>query len=586
MDSYLLSLLIFIPLAVALILLLLPARYVQVFKWMTLLATLLQLGVAIFVYINFEKRPEQIAQDSEETTSQLIQAQLSEKVEWIQIDMGSLGTLSIDYNLGVDGLSISMVLLSVLVLTIGAISSWKIHSNVKGYFLLYLLLSSSVVGCFVALDFFLFYLFFEFMLLPMYFLIGMWGGPRREYAAIKFFLYTLLGSIFILIAIIGLYVSVIDPLETAVSLGLASNVDAVTPQLIEQVQNMLAEGQIASQYMVRTFSMIAMTDAGNFIPGTILSLLSQSTLLGVSVRLWAFLALLIGFAIKLPAVPLHTWLPDAHVEAPTPISVVLAGILLKIGAYGILRTAYSIFPEGAVYYAWWIGLFGLIAIIYGGMNALAQKDVKKLIAYSSVSHMGFVLLGLASITVEGISGSIYQMFSHGLISSMLFLIAGVLYDRTHDRMIAHYGGLTARMPYFTGLVVIAFFASLGLPGFSGFVAEVLVFLGAFNSATLNELLPRWMPILATFGLILGAAYYLWTLQRMFFGTYYVRDSSWTPKLKDLNAREYIMLVPLALAIIAFGIFPQILIDMIDVTVSKFVYYVNTTGQENLQLILR
>ncbi|WPP53127.1 complex I subunit 4 family protein [Catalinimonas niigatensis] len=584
MNSYLLSLLIFIPLAVALILLLLPARFVQVFKWMTLLATLLQLGVAIFVYANFETAP--IASEDNAAVSKLIHAQLSEEVDWIQIDMGSLGTLSIDYHLGVDGLSISMLLLAVFVLTIGAISSWTIRQHVKGYFLLYLLLCSSVVGCFIALDFFLFYLFFEFMLLPMYFLIGMWGGPKREYAAIKFFLYTLLGSIFILIAIIGLYVSVIDPVETAISLGLASSTETVTPQLIEQIQNMLAQGQIASENMVRSFSMIAMTDAKNFIPGTVLSLLSQSTLLGVSIRLWAFLALLIGFAIKLPAVPLHTWLPDAHVEAPTPISVILAGILLKIGAYGILRTAYSIFPEGAVYYAWWIGLFGLIAIIYGGMNALAMKDLKKLIAYSSVSHMGFVLLGLASLTVEGISGSIYQMFSHGLISSMLFLIAGVLYDRTHDRMIAHYGGLTTRMPYFTGLVVIAFFASLGLPGFSGFVAELLVFLGAFNSATLNELLPRWMPIAATFGLILAAAYYLWTLQRMFFGTYYVRDTSWTSKLNDLNIREYIMLVPLAVAVIAFGVFPQVLIDMIDTTVSNFVYYVNTTGQENLQLIFR
>jgi NADH-quinone oxidoreductase subunit M len=585
MDSYLLSLLIFIPLAVAFVLLLLPARFVQVFKWMTLMATLLQLGVAFFVYIKFEQKPAQVT--TEETIApQLIQAQLSEEVDWIQIEMGSLGTLSVDYHLGVDGLSISMVLLAVFVLTIGSISSWTIHQHVKGYFLLYLLLCSSVVGCFIALDFFLFYLFFEFMLLPMYFLIGMWGGPRREYAAIKFFIHTLLGSIFILIAIIGLYVSVIDPIETAMSLGLAATAEAVTPQLIEQVQNMLAEGQIASEHMVRTFSMIAMTDAGNFIPGTILSLLSQFTLLGISVRLWAFLALLIGFAIKLPAVPLHTWLPDAHVEAPTPISVILAGILLKIGAYGILRTAYSIFPEGAVHYAWWIALFGLIAIIYGGMNALAMKDLKKLIAYSSVSHMGFVLLGLASLTVEGISGSIYQMFSHGLISSMLFLIAGVLYDRTRDRMIAHYGGLTNRMPYFTGLVVIAFFASLGLPGFSGFVAEVLVFLGAFNSATLNELLPRWMPILATLGLILGAAYYLWTLQRMFFGTYYVRNTDWTAKLKDLDVREYIMLVPLAITVVVFGIFPQLLIDMIDTTVSTFVYYVNTTGQENLQLIFR
>lgn len=583
MENYLLSLLIFIPLAAALLLLFVPAKYHLVFKIITLLATLLQLGVAGWTYTRFDS---QIIYSEKTEASGMVPMQLTEEADWIQLNLGGLGQMSVDYLLGVDGLSISLVLLAALIMTVGALSSWTIRHNCKGYFLLYLLLSASVVGCFVALDFFLFYLFFEFMLLPMYFLIGMWGGPRREYASIKFFLYTLLGSIFILIVMITLYISVIDPVETALRLGLASEAADVTPEVIRQVQQMLRDGLIPGENMVRTFSMLAMTDSGNFIPGSVLEVLSQVRLMGVSARLLSFLGLLIGFAIKLPAVPLHTWLPDAHVEAPTPISVILAGILLKIGGYGIMRTAYSIFPEGAIYYAWWIGLFGVIAIIYGAMNALAMKDLKKLIAYSSVSHMGFVLLGLASLTSEGVSGSLFQMFSHGLISSMLFLVAGVIYDRTHDRMIAHYGGLTARMPYFTGLVVIAFFASLGLPGFSGFVAEVMVFLGAFNSATLNELLPRWMPIVATLGLILAAGYYLWTLQRMFFGTFYVRNTEWTAKLKDLSIREYLMLVPLALATLAFGIYPQAFIGMVDSTVSHFVYYVNTSGQQNLDLIFR
>ena len=585
MENHLLSLLLIVPLVAAFLLLFLPAKQHKVFKITTLLAVALQFGVALWAYSLYDKNPDEEGAVAD-SKPHLAQPQLAEEVDWIQLELGSLGQLSIDYSLGVDGLSMSLVLLATFVMLIGAISSWTIQLHIKGYFLLYLLLSTSVVGCFVALDFFLFYLFFEFMLLPMYFLIGMWGGPRREYASIKFFLYTLLGSIFILVAMISLYISVIDPVETAVLVGLADQPSMVTPEIVQQVQGMLQDGSLLPENMVRTFSMTAMTDSANFIPDTILSVLNQAKIANVPARLLAFLALLLGFAIKLPAVPLHTWLPDAHVEAPTPVSVVLAGVLLKIGGYGILRTAYSIFPEGAIYYAWWIALFGVIAIIYGAMNALAMKDLKKLIAYSSVSHMGFVLLGFASITSEGVTGSLFQMFSHGIISSMLFLIAGVIYDRTHDRMIAHYGGLTSRMPYFTAIVVLAFFASLGLPGFSGFVAEIMVFLGAFNSATLNQLLPRWMPIVATLGLILAAGYYLWTLQRMFFGAYYVRDTAWTTKLTDLNFREYLMLVPLAVATFVFGIYPQLFIDMVDSTVSSFVYFVDTTGQVNLKLILR
>lgn len=577
MQNHLLSFIIFTPLAAALLLLFVPGKYRLIFKITAIAATALQMLLAVFVFEAF---------DGAETGSVGVPTglQLIEKADWIDLSLGAFGKLSIDYFLAVDGLSVTLVWLATLVMLIGAVSSWRIQKNVKGYFLLYLLLCASIAGCFVALDFFLFYLFFEFMLLPMYFLIGMWGGPRREYAAIKFFLYTLAGSIFILIVMIGLYASVIDPVETGINAGIITDTATVTAEQIGQVQEGIKEKTIAGEQMVRTFNMIAMTDRGNYIPGTILDVNSGFSILGLSARLLAFLALFIGFAIKLPMVPLHTWLPDAHVEAPTPISVVLAGILLKVGGYGLIRTAYSIFPEGAFYYAWWIGLLGVVAIIYGALNALAMKDLKKLIAYSSVSHMGFVLLGLASLTSEGVSGSLYLMFSHGIISSMLFLIAGVIYDRTHDRMIAHYGGLASKMPSYTALVVIGFFASLGLPGFSGFIAEILVLLGSFNAATINHLLPRWMAIVATLGLVLAAAYYLWTLQRMFFGQYFISKPQWDRQLKDLDLREYIMLVPLALAALIFGIFPFLLLDMMNESVSSFVQFVNSVGKENLSLI--
>ncbi|CAN5232681.1 NADH-quinone oxidoreductase subunit M [soil metagenome] len=576
MLQYLLSFLIFIPLVASLIVVSIPENLKHVYKYIAFTAVLFQLFIALYIYFHFTGQPGTGTGVNIENDFLF-----SEKISWINMDLGMLGKLSIDYFLAVDGLSVSLVLLATFVLLIGVISSWGIRDKLKGYFALYLLLSSSVVGCFIALDFFLFYLFFEFMLLPMYFLIGLWGGPRREYASIKFFLYTLAGSIFILIAIIALYLSVIDPAKTVLEIGLASSPFDVTTEMLSEVQSRLSANQINPENMVHTFNMISMTDSRNFIPGSLLSLIENASMGGVSLRLWIFLALFIGFMIKLPAVPFHTWLPDAHVEAPTPISVVLAGILLKIGGYGLIRTAFSIFPEGVHHFSWWIGLIGIISIIYGAMNALAMSDLKKLIAYSSVSHMGFVMLGLASLTVEGVNGAIYQMFSHGIITSMLFLITGVLYERTHDRKIENYGGLAQVMPYFTVVVVMAFFASLGLPGFSGFIAELLVFLGSFKSASVNELLPRWMAILATSGLILSAAYYLWTLQRMFFGKLYIRKADWKKQLTDLTAREYLMFIPLLIASIAFGIFPHLLLNIIGGSVNRFVVMTNQAGLENL-----
>lgn len=560
-----LSYIIFIPLLGAIAVAFLPKAKSAYYKWIALITLGASFLLTLLLTFNFNQ-----AQNG--AINGASHLQFTEQAEWFSFSLGSFGEVSADYFLGVDGLNISLLLLAALVLLIGVVSSWNVTKQLKGYFALYLLLSTSVLGCFVALDFFLFYLFFEFMLLPMYFLIGIWGGPRKEYAAIKFFLYTLAGSIFILIVMIGLYNSVLDPIKTGDAAGIISQgVNEGT--YVEMIQDQVRSGQITKENYVKSFNMIYMADSGNYIPGSFLERSGLATVFGQPARWIAFLALLIGFAIKLPAFPFHTWLPDAHVEAPTPISVVLAGVLLKIGGYGIIRTAYAMFPDAAYHYAWLIGFFGIFSIIYGGMNALAQKDLKKLIAYSSVSHMGFVLLGLAAMTVEGVSGAIYQMFSHGLISAMLFLIAGVLYDRTHNRMIENYAGLATKLPHFAVFTSIAFFASLGLPGFSGFIAEITVFIGAFKSEMVNGAIPFWMPIVGAIGLVLVAGYYLWTLQRMFFGQFWVKDKNWLEHLTDLNKREYLMLVPLVVLILAFGIYPSLLFDLINESVMSFVEHI-------------
>jgi NADH-quinone oxidoreductase subunit M len=396
---------------------------------------------------------------------------------------------------------------------------WSLRM-VPGYMVMLLLLQTGMMGTFVALDMFLFYVFWEVMLLPMYFLIGIWGGPRKEYAAIKFFLYTLVGSVLMLLAIIGIYYS-------------------STPAL-------MADGTLSSGHTFNLLELAAQGQAGQFA--------RAAPVLGFAFTRIVFVGLFIGFAIKIPMFPFHTWLPDAHVEAPTPISVILAGILLKMGIYGILRFNYALLPDATAWAANAMAVFGMVNIVYAAFVCLAQKDLKKLIAYSSVSHMGFSLLGMASMTPAGISGAVLNLFTHGIISPMLFLIAGVIYDRAHHREIERFGGLASELPEYTGITGLAFFASLGLPGLCGFISEFMVLSGAF---------PVYLTytVISATSVIITAGYYLWAIHRVFLGKLNPAYRGYP----DLNWRERFSLYPLGAIAVVLGFYPQAILNSINTT---------------------
>jgi NADH-quinone oxidoreductase subunit M len=514
-----LTIMLLLPLIGGGLIVLLPKLYKEFYSWIAAV-------VLVLLWYNFL----QVLKGFDLTQKGY---QLVQHTEWIRLSLGKSSLLSMDYIVGIDGLSFVMVFLTLIVFSVATLSSFKIDKREKAYFGLLLLMLTAVLGCFVALDFFLFFIFFEFMLLPMYFLIGIWGGPNRSYASMKFLIYTLVGSVLILIAMLAIAMSYSD--------AFFSN---------------------EFKKMVFSFDFRLLDDLSNLRKDSLLSIKNVKYLAGIPARELMFFFLLLGFGIKLPIVPFHTWLPDAHVEAPTPISVVLAGILLKIGGYGLIRILFGFFPDICQNHIHLLGLIGLIAIIYAGFNAMAQLDLKKLIAYSSVSHMGFVLIGFSALNAEGFNGAVFQMFSHGILAAMLFVLVGVLYDRTKNREIRNYKGLVQIMPIFSVFAGVAFFASMGLPGFSGFIGEFFSLFGGFQAARL----PKYIPILGVFGILISAIYFLWTYQKMFFGTLHVNESL-SAKLRDLSILEMVILGVLTFLTIFYGIFPNYIFQFLDTTIN-------------------
>jgi NADH-quinone oxidoreductase subunit M len=511
-----LSFITLLPIVGMIVVLILNKDSVRTIRTVAVVITAIQVVLAAMIILVFDTTKAGI---NEVSTMQFV-----ERFSWITVpSTGWFGEIRIEYFMGLDGLSMPMVILTALISFVAVFASFSVEKSVKGYFAMFLLLDAGMMGVFVSLDLFLFYIFWELMLLPMYFLIGIWGGPRREYAAIKFFLYTLAGSVLLLLVMIGLYFTTIDPATNA-----------------------------------HTFNILAMTNPQNMTSG----MFSQ---VGNTARMLAYIALFVAFAIKVPIFPFHTWLPDAHVEAPTAISVILAGVLLKMGTYGMLRISFPIFPEMAMKFQTHLMIFGFINIVYGALVAMAQTDFKKLIAYSSISHMGYVILGMAAMNVQGMTGAVFQMFNHGTITAMLFTLVGVVYDRAHTRGLDEFGGLYNKMPVYSFFTVIAFFAAIGLPTLSGFVSEAFVFLGAFQT-------DRFWTILSTLGIVLGAGYMLWTFQRVFMGKLPER---WDNVMTDVTTREIISLAPLAAVIVLFGVWPAPALNWMTTSLGHLVNFVQT-----------
>ncbi|MGE5430725.1 MAG: NADH-quinone oxidoreductase subunit M [Syntrophomonadaceae bacterium] len=497
-NSQLLTYLLFLPLAGSLLLLLIDKNRESLIRWTGLAVSLAAFVLSMVVFMQF---------DGSRSGFQFIH-----NIVWIS-------NLNVSYHVGIDGISILMVMLTTFLTPLTLFSSWgSIKKKVKEFTFFMLLLEVGMLGVFVSLDLFLFYIFWEAMLIPMYFIIGIWGGEKRIYASVKFFIYTMFGSLLMLIAIIwlGIYA--------------AKYTGAFTTNLLELYK------------------------IGPNVP--------------FEVQKWMFLAFLLSFAIKVPLFPFHTWLPDAHVQAPTAGSVILAGVLLKMGTYGILRFCLPLFPQSAMKFAPIISVLAVIGIIYGALVAMVQKDMKKLVAYSSVSHLGFVVLGIFALTTEAIQGSVIQMVNHGLSTGALFLLVGMIYDRTHTREIAKYGGIAKIVPLYSVALMFATLSSIGLPGLNGFVGEFLILLGSFKSPVLNS----WsFTVFAASGVIFAAVYLLWMYQRVVFGE--VKHENLNT-LKDLNKKEMLVLIPIFVFIIWIGVYPSTFLKLSEKSTNTIIQQVS------------
>ena len=498
-NNYLITLLLLIPLVGGLLILVLPKTKENIVRYSGLAISTVTFILSLLLYFNFDLTNGDI--------------QFIHQFKWIE-------KLNISYFVGIDGMSLLLVLLTTFLTPLTLLSSWSsIKKNVKEFTFFMIMLEVGMLGVFVSLDLFLFYIFWEAMLIPMYFIIGIWGGEQRIYASVKFFIYTMFGSLLMLVAIIWLAVYASTPLG----------------------------------YF--TTNLLELYKVGSDVPGTIQN--------------WMFLAFAFSFAIKVPLFPLHTWLPDAHVQAPTAGSVILAGVLLKMGTYGLVRFCLPLFPQSAITFAPYISILAIIGIIYGALVAMVQKDVKKLVAYSSVAHLGFVVLGIFAVTMESVQGAIIQMINHGLSTGALFLLVGIIYERTHTREISDYGGIAKIVPVFSFALMFASLSSVGLPGLNGFVGEFLILIGSFKSPVLNS---WWYTVFAASGVILAAVYLLWMYQRVVFGE--VKN----PKLDgiaDMNKREMIVLLPIFIFIVWIGIYPSTFLNVSKESSKKIieqVYY--------------